>query len=373
MRIGFDGRYVRWDHHDGISRFSAGLARELAQLVARRPDLELVLIVSDSRQIPLLPSVETLLVSSPTSAREPWVAHQVNRADLDVVFSPMQTMGSWGRKYRLILTVHDLIYFRHRTPPPQFAWPLRLLWRLYHLFWWPQRRLLNRSDGVVAVSRTTADLIAAHHLSKRPVFVVPNAADLPSVTTAPRAFASRSKQAVYMGSFMPYKNVETIARTASLRPEWQFHFLSRIAPKTREALMKLVSSDNVIFHNGTSEDEYQQILNDSRALISASLDEGFGIPLIEAMAAGTPVVVSDIEIFHEVAGDAALFATPTDPLAFASALDRLDDGPTWEALSRASRAQAKTFSWRASAERLLDVLDEVGGTRGLGERTQELT
>ena len=373
MRIGFDGRYVRWDHHDGISRFSAGLARELARLVAQRPDLELVFIVSDSRQIPLLPPAETVLVTSPTSVREPWVAHQVNSADLDVVFSPMQTMGSWGRTYRLILTVHDLIYYRHRTPPPQFAWPLRLLWRIYHLSWWPQRRLLNRSDGVVAVSRTTANLIATHHLSKRPVFVVPNAADLPAVAAAPRAFASRSKQAVYMGSFMPYKNVETIVRTAALRPEWQFHLLSRIAAKTRDALMKLVTSDNVVFHDGTSEGDYQKILIESRALISASLDEGFGIPLIEAMAAGTPVVVSDIDIFHEVAGDAALFASATDPHAFASALDQLDDGPTWEDLSRASRVQAQKYSWKASAERLLDVLDEIGGTRGVGERTQELT
>ena len=373
MRIGFDARYVRWDHHDGISRFSAGLARELAALLDQRADLELVLIVSDSRQIPLLPAAETVLVSSPTSAREPWVARQVNRANVDVVFSPMQTMGSWSRKYRLILTVHDLIYYRHRTPPPQFAWPLRLLWRLYHLSWWPQRWLLNRSDAVVAVSRTTADLIAAHRLSKRPVFVVPNAADLPETSTAPRAFSDRAKQAVYMGSFMPYKNVETIMRTASLRPDWQFHLLSRIDAKTRAALNTLATGENVVFHDGTSESDYQQILAESRALISASLDEGFGIPLIEAMAAGTPVVVSDIDIFHEVAGGAALFASATNAAAFASALDQLDDGPTWEALSTASRAQATTYSWRASAQRLLDVLDEVGGARGLGERTEKLT
>lgn len=373
MRIGFDARYVRWDHHDGISRFSAGLARELARLVEQRPDHEFVLIISDTRQAPLLPEAETVLVSSPTSAREPWVARQVNRANLDVVFSPMQTMGSWSRKYRLILTVHDLIYYRHRIPPSQFAWPLRLLWRLYHLSWWPQRWLLNRSDAVVAVSRTTADLIATHRLSKRPVFVVPNAADLPETNKTTRTFSERAKQVVYMGSFMPYKNVETVVRTASLRPDWQFHLLSRIDAKTRAALSTLATGENVIFHDGTSESDYQRILAESRALISASLDEGFGIPLIEAMAAGTPVVVSDIDIFHEVAGDAALFATASDPEDFASALDLLNVGPTWEALSRASRAQAKTYSWKVSAERLLDVLDEVGGTRGLGERTQELT
>jgi len=367
MRIGFDARYIRWDHHDGISRFSTGLARELALLVARRPDDELVFIISDERQRALLPSNEFVSVTSPTSAREPWVAHQVNGANLDVVFSPMQTMGSWGRRYRLVLTVHDLIYYRHRTPPP-FAWPLRLLWRLYHLSWAPQRWLLNRSDAVVAVSQTTAGLIAAHRLSRRPVYVVPNAADRPEAQHASKPFGKRSRRAVYMGSFMPYKNVETLVTAAELSPDWEFHFLSRIDGKTRRELEQLAPNARLVFHDGTPESEYRELLATSRALVSASLDEGFGIPLIEGMAEGTPVIVSDIEIFHEVAGEAALFAPATDPVAFAAALSRLDDEKTWSAQSVAAIAQAQRFSWQASAVRLLDVLDQVDGARGRGER-----
>jgi glycosyltransferase involved in cell wall biosynthesis len=368
MRIGFDARYIRWDHHDGISRFSAGLAHELAGLLANRPDDQLVFIISDDRQRALLPNSETVSVTSPTSAREPWVAHQVNSADLDVVFSPMQTMGSWGKRYRLVLTVHDLIYYRHRTPPPQFAWPLRLLWRLYHLSWAPQRWLLNRSDAVVAVSQTTAGLIDAHRLSRRPVYVVPNAADRPNGRHASKPFGKRSRRAVYMGSFMPYKNVETLALAAELSPGWEFHFLSRIDVTTRRRLEKLAPNASLVFHDGTPESEYRELLATSRALISASLDEGFGIPLIEAMAEGTPVVVSDIDIFHEVAGEAALFAPATDAGAFAAALARLDDEKTWSAQSLTATAQAQKFSWQASAVRLLDVLDQVGGARGRRER-----
>jgi len=368
MRIGFDARYTRWDHHDGISRFSAGLAQELALLVARRPDDQLVFIISDNRQRALLPNLETVTVTPPTSAREPWVARQVNRSNLDIVFTPMQTMGSWGRRYKLILTVHDLIYYRHRTPPPQFAWPLRLLWRLYHLSWAPQRWLLNRSDAVVAVSQTTAGLIAAHRLSRRPVYVVPNAAERPEGRGASQKFGKRAQRALYMGSFMPYKNVETLVTAAERVPHWEFHFLSRIDSKTRRALEKLAPNARLVFHDGTPESEYRELLATSRALVSASLDEGFGIPLIEAMAEGTPVLVSDIEIFHEVAGEAALFAPATDAEAFAAALSRLDDEKIWSAQSRAAIAQAEKFSWQASAVRLLDVLDQVGGARGRGER-----
>ena len=127
------------------------------------------------------------LVGSPTSALEPLVARQVRRLGADVVFSPMQTMGSWGRGYGLVLTLHDLIYYRDPTPPPEFAAPIRLLWRLFHLAWWPQRALLNRADAVVTVSETTAALIARHRLTDRPVTVVPNAPDPAPTSPGPRA------------------------------------------------------------------------------------------------------------------------------------------------------------------------------------------
>ena len=107
------------------------------------------------------------LVSGPTSAREPFVARQVNRLDPDVVFSPMQTMGSLGRRYPLVLTLHDLIYYAHPTPPRDLPWPVRLGWRLYHLAWWPQRLLLNRADAVVTVSETTRTLMRARRLTRR--------------------------------------------------------------------------------------------------------------------------------------------------------------------------------------------------------------
>ena len=143
MRVVVDCRYTRIGRHDGISRYTASLVEELAKL---HP---VTMLISDHRQLEMLPDVPWQLVSSPTSVREPLVALTVNKLKPDVVFTPMQTMGSWGRKYKLLLTVHDLIYYRNRTPPRDLAAPIRLLWRLYHLAWWPQRLLLNRADGVV--------------------------------------------------------------------------------------------------------------------------------------------------------------------------------------------------------------------------------
>ena len=87
----------------------------------------------------------------------------------------MQTMGSWGRKYALVLTLHDLIYYEHPAPPGFLPAPVRLLWRLYHKAFWPQRVLLDRADVVATISSTTAALIAKYRLTRRPVRIVGNA------------------------------------------------------------------------------------------------------------------------------------------------------------------------------------------------------
>jgi glycosyltransferase involved in cell wall biosynthesis len=360
VKIAFDCRYVRIDHHDGISRFSARLVEQMAPLVAKRGD-ELIMLISDERQLALLPELPYDLISSPTSPSEPFVASQINKIAPDIVFSPMQTIGARGRKYKLVLTVHDLIYYSHPTPPRNLSWPIRLLWRLYHTAWWPQRMLLAHSDAVVAVSETTKQLILENKLTSKPVYVVHNAADQTSINTTNPA-GLRNRSIVYMGSFMPYKNVETLVKAASLLPDFTLHLTSRISEQDRLRLTALAPTAQIHFHNGISDEDYLDLLTHATALVSASKDEGFGIPLVEAMSVGTPIVVSDIPIFHEIGGDAALFASPSQPQEFADAIISLSDEKRWKDVSARSITQATRFSWKKSASELLDVLVKVAGS-----------
>ncbi|MDJ0322734.1 glycosyltransferase family 1 protein [Cryobacterium sp. PH31-AA6] len=352
MRVVVDCRYTRFDRHDGISRYTAGLVTELGKL---HP---VIMLISDHRQLALLPALPWQLVSAPTSIREPLVALQVNRLRPDVVFSPMQTMGSWGRRYRLILTVHDLIYYRNRTPPRDFPAAVRLLWRLYHLAWWPQRMLLNRADAIVTVSDTTRDLIRKHHLTHRPVTVVPNAAGALGQGPVRRETAETGRL-VYMGSFMPYKNVDTLVRAVAELPEHELHLMSRVGGPERARLTALAPQAKLIFHDGASDEEYSRVLRGATALVTASLDEGFGIPLVEAMSQGIPIVVSDIPIFREIGGDAALYFHPTDPRALVEAVTRLDQPGEWAERSRRSITTAGRFTWAESARTLLALITDT--------------
>jgi glycosyltransferase involved in cell wall biosynthesis len=93
--------------------------------------------------------------------------------------------------------------------------------------------------------------------------------------------------------------------------------------------------------------------------VSASKDEGFGIPLVEAMGHGCPIVVSEIPIFKEVAAEAGNYFNPDIPQDFANSIQALRDAQQWQNASTRSRQRGSAFSWDKSAADLLKVLKEL--------------
>jgi glycosyltransferase involved in cell wall biosynthesis len=350
----FDARFIRLDHHDGISRFSVELIKALSKKV------KVVAIIYDLRQLEHLPEgIEFVLLNNPQSVTEFAIARKLNKLGATDVFSPMQIMGTAGRKYKLVLTLHDLIYYRHRKPPQDLNLLVQMIWRLYHLSYLPQKLLLNRADAIATVSKTTKKLIDLNKLTKREIGVVYNAAPGTPASTS-RTFPT-SRKLLYIGSFMPYKNVEALIRGASLVPVFELHLLSKVDVSRKTELADLAKNlgAKVVFHGGVTDSEYQSLLQDSFALVTASKDEGFGIPLVEAMQQGTPVVVSDLEIFHEVAGVAGKYFQADDAVEFAKRIEELEEPSTWEKASVDSLAQAKKFNWDASADALLKLFSEI--------------
>lgn len=367
MRLFFDARYIRTDFHDGISRFSHELAHAVFA-AAPADGVEVTFIVHDPAQLALLPEgAPHVMLHAPTSALEPFAALRLNRHRPDVVYSPMQTIGALGRRFALILTLHDTIYYRHRTPPRDLPGPVRLGWRLFHLSYAPQRATLNAADVVATVSETSKRQFADVRLTKREVVVLPNApqrlADLAPAGSMPGA--AKPRNIVYMGSFMPYKNVETLVRAMAHLPGRTLHLLSRISPARRAELMKLAPADaRIVFHGGVTDAEYAAVLADAGVLATLSLDEGYGLPIAEALELGVPAVVTDMEIFHEVGGDGALYVPPRDARAFAAAVESLDDDDARAAVVAAGRAHISRFTWTESASRLLAASRRALAIRG---------
>jgi glycosyltransferase involved in cell wall biosynthesis len=351
MRILFDCRYTRIGRHDGISRYSARLVEELAKL---HP---VTMIIFDEQQLTMLPDLPWVTMPSPRAASEPMGALYVNKFEPDVVFTPMQTMGPWGRKFALVTTIHDLIYYTHRTPPRNMAWPVRLIWRGYHLWWGFQRGLLKEADAHLADSETTKRLMEQHRATPNPVTVVPLGVDLPE--RVPSRALPTAKELVYMGSFMAYKNVDLLARALHRLPGYRLRLMSHVTDAERAHLASIAPAGSLEFLDGASDDEYADALQRATALVTASRDEGFGLPVVEAMAVGTPVVISDIPIFREIGGPAAIRFDQESVDSFVAAIRTLEDPNEWMARSTASAQFARRYSWQAAARTLLDVLLEA--------------
>lgn len=353
MRLLFDARYIRTDYHDGISRYTHELGNALAELT------ELTFIICDERQRQFLPTnADYIMFHAVTSWREPFAAFFLNKYQPDIVVSPLQTIGSIGKKYKLILTLHDVFYYDFPEAPPQLAWHIRLGWRLYHLTKWPGKFILDRADIVATVSETSKHAIEKMNLTKRPIIVVSNAArDLSPLLKRPVTQNIKPpKNLVYMGAFIPYKNAETLIRAMQYLPGRTLHLLSRISPQRQQELTSLVPRGaDVIFHNGVSDQEYADLLADNAIMVSASRAEGFGLPLAEALQIKVPAVVSDTEVFREVAGDGALYSQPNDPDEFAQAILSLDDQKPRKVLVSNGYRQIQKFSWHQSGLVLLEA------------------
>ncbi|NHD18177.1 MULTISPECIES: glycosyltransferase family 1 protein [unclassified Actinopolyspora] len=365
-RIFVDARWTRTDFPDGISRYTAGLVEALHRI---HP---VTVLVHDPAQLGLLPAeVPHELINSPFSPRELWLSRTLHGLGAEVVFSPMQVIGGFRRRYAQVLTLHDLIYYRYPKPPEFLPLPVRVVWWLFHQAWWPQRVLLNRADLVVTVSETTRGLIERHRLTRRPVTVVPNA---PTASSAAGAASSGGAERtgeqdgqgeqggspsalLYMGSFMPYKNVTTLISAMDGLPGYRLHLLSRIDPDRLRSLREVVPDGaDVVFWNGVSEEDYRRLLRNAAALVTASRDEGFGLPLIEAMNAETPVVCSDIPIFREVTGGHAQFFDPDSVSGFIAAVRCFEDPETRAGTVESARAHAAGFTWEESARKLHDSI-----------------
>jgi glycosyltransferase involved in cell wall biosynthesis len=291
------------------------------------------------------------------------------RAGVEVLHSLASTAPLHGR-FRRVTTVHDLIYLVH--PEAHFG-VLALGMRVV------VGQAAKRSHRLIAVSESTArDLDERLHVPRERIDVVPNGVVAPPPADPQAAADVRARYeldgrrvVLAASAKRPHKNLARLLQALTLLEPSERPVLLLPGYPTdheralRERAEELGVAADTRFLGWLDDRELEALYAVADAFVMPSLYEGFGLPVLEAMARGVPVACSDRSSLPEVAGDAALLFDPEDVGQIAAALAKLlADGATAARLRAAGLARAADFSWRRTAEET--VASYVRAVGGLG-------
>jgi glycosyltransferase involved in cell wall biosynthesis len=275
-------------------------------------------------------------------------------------------VGRWSGRFKRVVTLHDATAFRY---PETHTLITRMVVRRY------VPMTLANVDAVITVSQSSKSELV-HYLSLPPnkVHVVPNGvsdqfrpASPGQIVDVVGRYQLSTPFVLYVGALEPRKNIPTLLRAfASLRHE--FPDLTLVVAgrerwksgKITDVIDKLHLGSSVRRTDYVAAADLPALYSAATAFCFPSLAEGFGLPILEAMACGTPVVCSNLSSLPEVAGRAAVLVDPNSPDAVAGGLRRIlsDAGFAME-LTKRGMARAAEFSWELTAERMLAVYRRV--------------
>jgi glycosyltransferase involved in cell wall biosynthesis len=378
MRIGFEGR-VLTPRIGGIGRYAIHLLEALLSPSSRRcPELEFVIFTAPQTDREILRGVgaeicerfggikSTLLRSSvllPVGVR--WerieVFHGLDQSGIPLFF----------RAGKYVVTVHDVI-------------PLALPWAFP-----PRHRLVlatalarirKQAEAVIVPSTAAAeDVVHFLRVERERIHVIPMGCEprfRPAEEPGRAAMLRRrynlpERYILFVGTLEPRKNVQTLLRAfAQLIAEVPQDGLTLViaggdgwgGADYRSTVDALKLHRHVRFAGFVEDDHLPDLYRGALLFVYPSLYEGFGLPVLEAMACGTPVITSDRTSLPEVAGDAALLVDPTRPEALAAAMASiLGDRGLHQALRAKGLARAQSFTWEAVAQQTIAVYRAVGG------------
>ena len=369
MRVAIDARKL---HDFGIGTYTRNLLRHLARidreneyvLLCQQPDLGI--------GAQLGPNFRTVLEPSPDcSIREqfhvPWVLH---RERPDVFHAPHYVMPPAVR-CRSIVTIHDCVHLMF----PQYL-PNRAASLYVKASMWSAAR---RSRKILTVSEASKrDIIRFLNIPAEKVVVVYNAIDerfgvAPSDEAIARVrerYQLDHRFVLYVGNIKPHKNLVRLVEAFDRLRARGFDDLTLLIigdeisklPALRRAVHSHKLHKHVRFLGYLPDDTLAILYRLADVFVFPSLYEGFGLPPLEAMACGAPVVTSNVSSLPEVTGDAAVLVDPYDTASIADGVAKVLSDPTLRDEMRVKGiARAREFSWERSVSRTREIYQEVAG------------
>jgi glycosyltransferase involved in cell wall biosynthesis len=275
----------------------------------------------------------------------------------DILFCPANIAPVFVPKSKkLIVTLHDVAFL---TYPKSFT----TLFRLYYKFIIPIN--IKRADKIITVSQSSKSEIEKYYPNaKGKVKVI----HLGVNSIFKRLEIQKKKQILYVGSMNERKNFSSVLKACIMLNRSDYvllmvgNFSSSFAldDVTKTLIETAKSNPNIEFKSDVSNDELVKIYNESMLFIFPSFYEGFGLPVLEGMACGAPVVCSDATSLSEVGGDAVVYCDPYDVGDIKEKMEMvLDDEKLQTEMIEKGLERAKQFTWEKSAKKHLEVFKEV--------------
>jgi glycosyltransferase involved in cell wall biosynthesis len=354
LKIGFQGWFFS-EQYTGIGQHSLGLAHALAKKA------ELVIPVPTSKLPPESKAIprkffhvlkpKWWLVFSPLK-KWYWERVQVPtffaRQNLDAEYFPYPSPLPRTSVRPRFVTVHDLILWQD----PRYKDLKTLRGKLKNYYHKLALRSLINADHIFTVSETTKKRLGIPAATVLPNAIPP----LPKIITLKKY----ANSLVYLGGFDARKNIALLVR-AHKAAQKKFPNLQIVligAPLHKSKFYAPLPTGNGIETTGFIPDKtVYQILASSLAFVNFSDEEGFNIPLLQAMSVGTPAIVADIPVNHEISTESALFFNPSqkDPLSDKIAL--LKDTKFRKEIITAELAAARRFTWERTAKIFFSALE----------------
>jgi len=271
------------------------------------------------------------------------------RLRADLVHCPA-TLGPMRTSMPTVLTIHDMLYWSHpeHMVTPFYTRPVM----------WMERRGSANATRVITDSAVSADEIHKYlGYPRERLHVVPLAAQRPVAA----ARAAGENLLIASGQRRPYKNWDGLIRALALVEETiRPRLVITGGGKGEDPLASVVRETGleewVELRGWVDDAELSDLRGRARALAYPTMAEGFGLPVLEAMATGLPVIASDLPVLREVGGDAALWFDPHDLGSIADAIRTVATQPVVaERLSADGLVQAAKFSWERVARETIDV------------------
>ena len=276
-----------------------------------------------------------------------WMAR---RRGAQLVHSPATLSPIWT-SMPTVVTIHDMLYWSHPElmTTPLYTRPVM----------WMEKRGAANAAHVITDSEVSGDEIVKYlGFPRERLHVVPLAAEHPDT---PPALAERAENLVVAsGQRRPHKNWARLIRALALVEEDVRPRLVITGARGEDPLTPVVAETGmgewVELRGWVDDAELADLRSRARALAFPTIAEGFGLPILEAMAEGLPVIASDLPVLREVGGDAALWFDPLDLDSIAGALRTVSTRPeVLPAMAAAGLKQARLFSWERVAEETLAV------------------